>query len=88
MTFYNDLCMQALPLGARALMSVEHVGPHTALRLHEELGIDSPEKLLRAANQQRIRKLSGFGPRSEARLRDAATQALGIKDATPLHGAA
>lgn len=88
MTFYNDLCMQALPLGARALMSVEHVGPHTAIRLYEELAIDSPEKLLRAANQQRIRKLSGFGPRSEARLREAAAQALGIKDAAPLHGAA
>ncbi len=71
-TFQNGLCMQTLPQGVRALMAVEHVGPYTAIRMHEELGVDSPEKLLRAAQQQRIRQLSGFGPRSEARLREAA----------------
>jgi DNA polymerase/3'-5' exonuclease PolX len=88
MTFYNDLCVQALPKGARALMTLEHVGPHTAIRLYEELGIDSPEKLLRAARQQRIRQLAGFGVRSEARLKEAAEQHLGMKESTPLHGAA
>jgi DNA polymerase (family 10) len=71
-TFQNGLCMQTLPQGVRALMAVEHVGPYTAIRLHEELGIDSPEKLLRATLQQRIRQLPGFGPRSEARLKEAA----------------
>ncbi len=71
-TFQNGLCMQTLPQGVRALMAVEHVGPYTAIRLHEELGIDSPEKLLRATQQQRIRQLSGFGPRSEERLKEAA----------------
>ncbi len=71
-TFQNGLLMQTLPQGVRALMAVEHVGPYTAIRLHEELGIDSPEKLLRAAQQQRIRQLTGFGPRSEARLKEAA----------------
>lgn len=71
MTFYHDLCMQSLPPGARALMQVEHVGPHIAIRLYEELGIDSPEKLWWAAHQQRIRKLPGFGPRSEERLKEA-----------------
>ena len=71
-TFQNGLCMQTLPLGVRALMAVEHVGPYTAIRLHEELDIDSPEKLLRATQQQRIRQLSGFGVRSEARLKEAA----------------
>ncbi len=74
MTFYNDLCLQALPTGARALMAVEHIGPHTAIRLHEELGIDTPEKLWWAAHQQRIRKLPGFGVRSEARLKEGAAQ--------------
>ena len=74
MTFYNDLCMQSLPTGVRALMAVEHIGPHTAVRLYEELGIDTPEKLWWAAQQQRIRKLPGFGERSEARLKEAAAQ--------------
>src|SRR5436309_14417955 len=72
MTFYNDLCMQSLPQCARSLMAVEHVGPHVAIRLYEELGIDSPEKLWWAAHQQRLRKLSGFGVRSETRVKGAA----------------
>jgi DNA polymerase/3'-5' exonuclease PolX len=70
-TFYNDLSVQTLPPEARALMAIEHIGPHTAVRLYEELGIDSPEKLWWATQQQRIRQLSGFGPRSEARLKEA-----------------
>ncbi|MDQ6661915.1 MAG: helix-hairpin-helix domain-containing protein [Chloroflexota bacterium] len=74
MTIYNDLCMQSLPAGVRSLMTLEHVGPHTALRLYEELGIDTVEKLWWAAHQGRIRKLPGFGERSEARLKEAAAQ--------------
>lgn len=74
MTFYNDVCFQSLPAGVRALMQIEHVGPRTAIRLYEELGIDTTEKLWRATQQERIRLLPGFGPRSEARLRDAVTQ--------------
>jgi DNA polymerase/3'-5' exonuclease PolX len=89
MTFYNDLCLQSLPIGARSLMAVEHVGPHTAIRLHEELGIDTTEKLWWAAHQQRIRKLPGFGPRSEARLKEAAAQVIGRnKEAHALGGVA
>src|SRR5947209_6448291 len=88
MTFYNDLCLQSLPIGARSLMAVEHVGPHTAIRLHEELGIDSPEKLWWAAHQQRISKLPGFGPRSEARLKEAAAHFLGRKEPAQLGGVA
>jgi len=72
MTFQNGPCVQMLPAGVRALMRVEHVGPVTAIRLYEELGIDSPEKLWWAAQQQRIRELPGFGERSEARLKEAA----------------
>jgi DNA polymerase/3'-5' exonuclease PolX len=83
MTFSNGLCMQTLPAGVRALMAVEHVGPYTAIRLHEELGIDSAEKLWWAAHQQRIRQLSGFGARSEARLKAAAEQMLRGKKKLP-----
>ncbi|MEO8955480.1 MAG: helix-hairpin-helix domain-containing protein [Ktedonobacteraceae bacterium] len=88
MTFYNDLSMPLLPQGVRSLMAVEYVGPHTAIRLYEELGIDSPEKLWWAAHQQRIRHLPGFGVRSEARLKEAAAQLRKGSNVTPLHGAA
>lgn len=88
MTFYNDLFMQSLPPAVRRLMAVEHVGPHTAVRLFEELGIDTPEKLWWAAHQQRIRKLHGFGMRSEARLKAAAGHLLGKTEQTQLGGVA
>jgi len=88
MTFYNDLSVQTLPEQARSLMAIEHVGPHTAVRLYEELGIDTPEKLWWAAQQQRIRKLPGFGPRSEARLKEAVARVLDTKGPRALGGVA
>ncbi len=76
LTFYHDLCLPALSPSVRALMAVEHIGPRTAIRLYEELGVDSVEKLWNAAHQQQIRKLPGFGIRSEARLLQAASRIL------------
>ncbi len=87
-TFYNDLATQTLPPQARALMAIEHVGPHTAVRLFEELGIDSPEKLWWAAQQQRIRQLPGFGLRSEARLKEAVARYQANQEPTELDGVA
>jgi DNA polymerase (family 10) len=87
MTFYNDLCVQALPRGVRALLAIQFVGLQTAIRLYQELEIDSPEKLWEAARQQRIRKLYGFGPRSEARLQQAAEQFMRRKP-NPEHAGA
>ena len=88
MTFYNDLFMQSLPPAVRRLMAVEHVGPRSAIRLYEELGIDTPEKLWWAAHQQRIRKLRGFGVRSEARLKMAVGKLLGKTEQVQLGGVA
>jgi DNA polymerase (family 10) len=88
MTFYNDLCLQSLPPGVRALMAIHFVGVRTALRLYQELEIDSPEKLLAAARQHRIRQLYGFGPRSETRLLEATEQFLRRKSSHTLNGVA
>ena len=88
MTFYQDLSLQLLPQGARALLAIEYVGPHIAIRLHEELGIDSPEKLWWAAHRQRIRALPGFGARSEERLKRAASQLINHKEPKQLDGVA
>lgn len=88
MTFYSDLCLQSLPRGVRSLMAVHFVGAHTAIRLYEELEIDSPEKLWNAARMHRIRHLPGFGPRSEARLREAVERFLVYKTNAPLNGVA
>ena len=75
-TINSGYYTQALPEGVRALMTLEHIGPWTAIRLYDELGIDSVEKLWRAAQQQNIRHLDGFGIRSEARLKAIAEQVL------------
>jgi DNA polymerase/3'-5' exonuclease PolX len=88
MTFYNDFFMQSLPPAVRRLMAVEHVGPRSAIRLYEELGIQTPEQLWWAAHQQRIRKLRGFGVRSEARLKMAAGRLLGKSEQAQLGGVA
>lgn len=88
MTFYNDLCLQSLPRGVRQLMAIHFVGVNTAMRLYEELEIDSPEKLWNAARQHRIRRLPGFGPRSEARLQEAVEQFLKQRPGEQLDGAA
>lgn len=88
MTFYSDLFLQSLPAGVRALLAVHFVGVRTAVRLYEELGIDTTEKLWQAARQQRIRRLYGFGPLSEARLLAAAEQFLHHKPVAELDGVA
>jgi DNA polymerase/3'-5' exonuclease PolX len=87
MTINMGIYAQTLPQGVRTLMKLDHVGPYTAIRLYEELGIDSIEKLRWSAQQQRIRHLPGFGARSEARLKDTAEKLL-HKDDYKLHGAA
>jgi DNA polymerase (family 10) len=76
MTFQNGLSFQTLPQGARNLLAVEHIGPTIALRLYEDLGVDTLEKLWKATQQQRIRQLSGFGPRSEIRIKEAVESVL------------
>lgn len=88
MTFYSDLSLQSLPRGVRLLMAIPFIGIHTAIRLYEGLGIDTPEKLWTAATQQRIQQLPGFGPRSEARLKEAVAHLLKQRTGAPLDGAA
>ncbi|HZU01860.1 MAG TPA: helix-hairpin-helix domain-containing protein [Ktedonobacteraceae bacterium] len=88
MTIQNGICMQTLPQGVRTLMAVEHIGPNMAIRLYEELGIDTLEKLWWAAHQQRIRRLPGFGARSEARIKEAVEKLLKGRQKVLTQGAA
>jgi DNA polymerase (family 10) len=81
MTFYDDLCEESLPEDVRALMSVPHVGPRTALRLAGQLDIHSVPDLLHAAQAHRLREYYGFGPRSEQRLARAALETLSAQAA-------
>lgn len=76
MTFYDELCAEALPDDVRQLMSVPHIGPLTALRLTGPLNIHSVAGLYEAAHAHKLREHHGFGPRSEARLEQGAERVL------------
>ncbi len=47
------------------MIHIPDVGPKTAKRLWDELGITSVEELRQAAEAGRIRELKGFGAKSE-----------------------
>jgi DNA polymerase (family X) len=53
------------PSGLLEITRLPGLGPKRARRLFEELGIDSPQALRTAAEEQRIRSLKGFGPKAE-----------------------
>ena len=74
--FYVDLCAE-LPDEVSNLMQIPSVGPKTALRLHEELGLTTPTNVYAAAQAGKIRTLYGFGVRRERQLLDGAEAILG-----------
>jgi DNA polymerase/3'-5' exonuclease PolX len=75
MTFYIELCAD-LPPAVSRLMSVPTVGPKTAWRLNEELGITNAAELKAAAESGKIRTLYGFGEKRERHLLDGAIAVL------------
>lgn len=58
------------PVKLRSIMHIEGVGPKTAERLHEELGITTIDELEQAAKDGKIRELKGFGEKSEQDILD------------------
>ncbi len=65
MNFYVELKAD-LPPAVESLMGVQGVGPRLALRLHKELGVNSPAQLADAARRGQVTKLKGFGPKRQA----------------------
>ena len=59
------------------LTRIPGLGPKRVAMLHEELGIGSVEDLRRAIDQQALRDLAGFGPKSEEKL-TRAIERLGL----------
>ena len=56
------------PTGLISVMHLPGFGPKRARRLYDELGIDSLDALRAAAEEQKIRKLRGFGAKVEEQL--------------------
>ena len=61
-----------LPPSLLELLRIEGVGPKTAGRLWRELGVTSVPELLAAIEKGRVRRMKGFGAKSEAELRRGA----------------
>jgi len=59
---------ESLPRGIPELMELEGVGPKLAMRLNKELGVTGVDSLEKAAKEQRVRALKGFGEKKELNL--------------------
>jgi DNA polymerase (family X) len=57
-----------VPIGLVQMMKVPGLGPKTARRLWQELGIEDVEALRAAAEAQQLRAISGLGPKTEERV--------------------
>jgi DNA polymerase (family 10) len=64
----QELCAQ-VPAGLRELLTIPGLGPKKANVLFQQLGIDSPDKLRQAIEEQRVRELKGFGEKTEDNIR-------------------
>lgn len=62
--YYEEL-RKKYPVAIGELSSIEGVGPKMALKLYRKLKIKSVDDLEKAAKAGKIRKLEGFGPKSE-----------------------
>jgi DNA polymerase (family 10) len=57
-----------VPVDVETLTSIEGVGPKTVYKLYKALGIKNLEDLERACKEHKIRRLPGFGAKSEEKI--------------------
>lgn len=65
--FYNRLA-EEVPPGVVAMLEITGLGPKRAARFWKELGITTVEELKTAAEEGKLRQLSGMGAKSEAKI--------------------
>ncbi len=59
-----------LPIDIADITRIEGVGPKTAGKLYRELGIETLDHLEAAAEAGKIQEVKGFGPKTEANIRE------------------
>ncbi|MBM4411831.1 MAG: DNA polymerase/3'-5' exonuclease PolX [Chloroflexi bacterium] len=67
---YYSRLQERMPVGVRELLRVPHIGPRTAGRLYNELGIAGLTELQHALEQGQLRQIKGIGERTLAGIRD------------------
>jgi DNA polymerase (family X) len=68
---YYEALKASIPAGMVEMLGVQGLGPKKVKKLHDELGIDSLEKLEAAARDGRIAALDGFGEKSQTKIIEA-----------------
>src|SRR5918996_5205912 len=63
-----------------SFMRLPGLGPKTAARIWKELGVTTVEDLRRAAEEQRLRGLTGLGAKTEERVLKALTEQPEVSD--------
>jgi len=81
---YHDELKSRLPIDLYALTRIEGVGPKTAKRLYDELGIRDRVDLERAARDGQIRAVKGLGARTEEKILRGLAEAQRWEDRTLL----
>ncbi len=66
--------------GLFELLKIAGLGPKRIRTLRDELGVDSPEALRKAAEAGQLRELTGFGEKTEERLLRRVKRLLGETD--------
>lgn len=68
------------PVQLEELLKVQGIGPKTILKLYKELGITNLKNLEKAAKDNKISKLEGFGPKKEQNILESINFAIRNKD--------
>ena len=71
-----------IPAGLVEVMRVPGLGPKTARRLWQELGVMSVDELRAAAEAERLRTLGGLGPKTEEKILQALAREPAARAAT------
>jgi DNA polymerase (family 10) len=72
----HDTLLEEIGEPLASLLTVEGIGPKTAIRLVSELQVQSLHDVARAAEEHRIQALRGFGPKREQRIAQAIQSAI------------
>ena len=67
---YYSRLQERMPVGVRELLRVPHIGPRTAGRLYNELGIAGLADLQRALDADQLQSIKGIGIRTLAGIRE------------------
>jgi len=65
---YLERLRAEIPAAIVVLTQIPGIGPKTARRLYESLGIEDVASLLAAARAERVREIPGFGAKTEANI--------------------